>query len=156
MDKSSNILHIEFNNWFCGRDYPIGEPFETWMSYEHANFSNDQWCKENKLCVYAGNIDMSRNWTITATREWVEENCPQLLTDEEYDYTVIIYSGGQESRKIEHKKYSDFIVKPDKFGDYYGQFGWPFLEYCEENFGVHYYRDPDEYEDDGNEEDEDG
>ena len=145
-----DIIHISFNNWFCGRDYPIGEPFETWLSYHSMNFSNDEWCKKNKLCVYAGNIDMSRNYTITAPRDWVEKNCPQLLTDEEYEYKVIVYQNKKSKEIIEKKKYSDFVVQPDEYGHYYDRFDWPFLDYCEENFGVHYYsEDYDEDEDDG-------
>lgn len=32
---------------------------------------------------------MSCNYTISAPREWVEKNCPELLTDEEYTYYEI-------------------------------------------------------------------
>ena len=61
-------------------------------------------------------IDMSVNFCIAATKEWVVENCPKLLT--------------------EHR---EFLRAPDKNGEVYGQWDTPFLEYKEENFGIQYY-----------------
>ena len=72
---------------------------------------NDEWCKENKLCVYLGIVDMSYNYTVSAPKEWVEKNCPELLTN-----------------------YSDFIFLP-KEGEIkpeYDSWHQPFLDYCEE------------------------
>ena len=150
-----DIIYIEFNNWFSGRDYPIGEPFETWIGKHQ--FSNDEWCKENKLCVYVGNIDMSVNWCITATREWVKENMPDLLSCGGYTYETILYHKGKTIHQFNVGHYSDFIRNPNEDGDIEGRFGWPFLEYSEENFGSHYYKDPewsfDDDEDDDEEED---
>ena len=98
---------------------------------------------------------MSMNYTIAAPREWVEKYCPELLTDDEFTYKTGIHSKDAE-KIIEHKKkYSDFVDKPDKYGDVEDhRFGWPYLEYKPENFGVHWYRDPDEYEDEDDEEDD--
>lgn len=149
----SDIIYFEFNNWFSGRDYPIGEPFETWVNKN--KFSNEEWVKENKLCVRSGNIDMSVNWCITATREWVEKNCPVLLTNDEYSYIIILHDA-QGDHDIPHVgHYSDFLREPDEDGDVYGMFDWPFLEYSEENIGVHYYSEEDEYNDYNDEDDED-
>ena len=70
--EQQEIIYFEINNWFCGRDYPPIEPFKTWV---HTNrFSNDAWCKENKLVVMTGPIDMSSNWLVAAPRKWVEDN----------------------------------------------------------------------------------
>jgi hypothetical protein len=36
---------------------------------------------------------------------------------------------------------SQFIRHPDEDGDVHGRFGWSFPEYCEENYGVHFYEE---------------
>lgn len=170
---NKDVIYFSVNNWFCGRDYPDTKNFRKWMSDDfNQSFRNDEWCKENKLCVYYGTVDMSTNYTISAPREWVEKNCPELLTDNEYTY-VIRYGkskkklfGGYkyvwEDKEIK-KKYSDFVYSQedvdegecDSLGD------MPFREYCEENFGSEYYEtnwwedDEDEDEEDENNDDED-
>jgi hypothetical protein len=143
------VIYFSVNNWFCGEDYPPTENFKKWLGHDlNQAFRNDEWAKENKLCIYCGLIDMSMNYTISAPREWVEKNCPELLTDEEFTYVTCIHSASGERREEHKKKYSDFVDKPDKYGDVEDhRFGWPYLEYKPENFGVHWYHDPDEYED---------
>jgi hypothetical protein len=89
---------------------------------------------------------MSQNYTIAAPRSWVEENCPELLTDEEYTYITCMYGKDGEER-IEHKKkYSDFVDHPDSCGEVYDKFGWPYPEYKEENFGSNYYNEELSYD----------
>ena len=126
----SNVYYIELNNWFSGRDYPINGKLKEFV--ENHNFSNDEWCKENKLCVLCGNVDMSINWCITAPAEWVEDNCPELLGDEDYTYKVYVYRQGE--KKV-NKKYCEFL-RHGKDGTASSRFGVSFLEYREENFGV--------------------
>jgi hypothetical protein len=168
----NDIVYISVNNWFCGRDYPPTENFKTWLRDDlNQKFRSDKWAKENKLCIYYGMIDMSQNYTISAPREWVEKNCPELLTDEEYTYYSIIQKpkkklfGGYEyvEERIEHKKkYSDFVYYPDE-GETtpdYDKFDMPFREYCEKNFGseyyeTHYWDDDDEDEEESEEENND-
>ena len=151
-------------NWFCGRDYPDTPNFRKWFKDDlKQSFMSDEWCKENKLCVYQGMIDMSYNYTVSAPREWVEKNCPELLTDKEYTYTTQV--GSPEQMKSvefewewvteEHKKkYSDFVYEPEDGEDTpdCDRFNMPFREYREENFGCEYYEtgywDSDD-EDDG-------
>lgn len=151
------IIYFELDNWFGGRDYPDAEPFISWMRDDlNLTFSNEEWCKENKLCVEAGPIDMSTCFCIAAPRSWVEENCPKLLTDEECGTTFIISYYDKElgkrvdKEKYEHCSYSKFICKPEADGKVYGNLSkWPFREYKEENFGVHwndYYFHEDEEE----------
>lgn len=147
------IVYFELNNWFTGRDYPPCEPIASWV-HEY-RFNKDEWCKENKLCVLAGNIDMSQNWCITAPIGWVKENFPQLLSEERYTYTVMAYRYGNppEEQNFE-KAYSDFRRLPDEDGEVLGQFDWRFLDYEEDNFGVRWCNedgsmDEDEYEEDG-------
>lgn len=111
-----DIVYFELNNWFLGQDYPDAEPFITWMKDTILQFRNTEWVKENKLCVVDGNVDMSVNFCITATKEWVENNCPELLT-----------------------RYTQFIRTPDEDGEVYGRFGAPFKEYTEENIGIYYW-----------------
>ena len=127
--SGDEIVYFELNNWFYGQDYPADEQFKEWVNSHQ--FSKDEWCKENKLCVLCGNYDMSVNWCITAPKTWVEENCPKLLTDEKYIYTVCSYWRGVHRTLEKEKKYSDFL-RPDGIGQFY----WKFLDYAPENYGV--------------------
>ena len=138
------IIYFSVNNWFCGRDYPPTENFKKWLGDDlNQTFRNNEWAKENKLCIYYGYIDMSQNYTIAAPRSWVEKNCPELLTDDEYTYYTITYGGifNKETKHEHKKKYSDFVDKPDEDGYVTSRFGWPYLEYKEENFGSRYYEE---------------
>lgn len=147
------IVYFEINNWFCGRDYPKDEIFQKWIvDYQ---FRDNDWCKENKLVVLCGNVDMSISYCVAAPKTWVLENCPKLLSDEEYEYQTVIWRGkGNEEIQTHIKKYSDFLCHPDEDGDVYGWIdGWQFPEYCEENFGVHWHEY--EWEGDTNDEEDD-
>ena len=76
------IICFELNNWSCGKDYPNDEPFLTWIGNDlNIHFNDENWVKENKLCVVRSIIDMSVNFCITTTKSWVEKNCPKLLTE---------------------------------------------------------------------------
>lgn len=112
-----DIVYFELNNWFSGRDYPNTEPFLSWMRDDlNQKFRDEEWIKENKLVVVESLVDMSMNFCIAATKEWIEENCPELLST-----------------------YENFVRKPEDDEDVpYGRFGCPFLEYKEENIGYHY------------------
>lgn len=115
MDKE--IVYFELNNWIEGEYYPDDEPFTMWFENDFSiYFNNKDWIKENKLCVVCTVIDMSLNFCITATKEWIEKNCPKLLTE-----------------------YTQFLREVDEEdGCVYGQFGDEFLEYKEENIGIFY------------------
>lgn len=110
------IIYFELNNWACGYHYPDDEPFTDWMSDDlEQRFMDEKWVNENKLVVVESLIDMSFNYCITATKEWVQLNCPKLLTE----YTQFI-------------RYGEDGDLPE------GRFGCPFLEYNENNIGHHY------------------
>ena len=114
----SNIVYFELNNWFRGIYYPNEDPYISWLG-DDANivFLDEQWVKYNKLCVVWHVVDQSINLLITATQEWVEKNCPTLLTE-----------------------YTKFLRFPDEDGVIYGTFeDIKFLPYKKENIGVHYY-----------------
>ena len=134
--KIEEIIYFEINNWFAGRDYPYEDPFKQWV--KDAKFEDVEWCKNNKLCVKYGNVDMSVSWCVGATRSWVMEHCPNLLSDGEYTYDLIhCGSDGSEVRKSYPRKYSDFLCHCDEDGTYYSRIdGWKLPEYCEENFGA--------------------
>ena len=110
------VIYFELNNWFSGRDYPDAEPFLSWMGDDlNIKFRNRHWVKKNKLVVVESLVDMSSNYCITATKEWVEKNCPELLT-----------------------KYTQFIRGTEDYDELpEGRFGCPFLEYEENNIGIH-------------------
>lgn len=143
-----DIVYFSFNNWFSGRDYPIGDKYEELINSH--KFSNRSWVKENKLVVVTGNIDMSVNWCIAAPRQWVEENLPELLTNKEYNYDIITYYKGENTVTTYTKKYSDFVYPGTPCECKYGM---PFKEYDEEAVGV-YYVEEDEWEWNDDEEDE--
>lgn len=141
MNNNKDIVHFTLNNWMVGKDYPPGEPFETWMSFY--TLTHNTWCREQKICVYYGNIDMSTNYCVTATREWVEKNCPQLLSDDTYTYKETVYKGSLKETTEKIGKFSDFVVyEDDDEEEANNKFDWPFLEYKEENFGSFVYKDP--------------
>lgn len=126
----NEIVYFELNNWFAGIDYPDNERFINWMHDDlNIKFSSEKWAEENRLCIAVRFIDMSQNFCITATKNWVEKNCPELLTD-----------------------YTQFLRHPDEYGDVYGRFGDEFLPHEEENFGVTWTDLDDEYEEDEEEE----
>ena len=121
------VIFFELNNWFAGSDYPDCGPFLTWMKDDlHIPFSNNGWCIQNKICVIFEMIDMSQNFKITATRSWIEENCPCILTNK---YAKFICN-------LDVSKYDTNCTEYDEQFRYgYG----PFLKYCESNFGSHFY-----------------
>ena len=133
----NDIVYFELNNWFVGRDYPDAEPFLSWMRDDlNQTFRNEKWVKENKLCVVFSPIDMSQNYCITATKDWVLENCPDLLSDKEYDATFRVGSSSGWEKVVEHYSFKQFLRFPDEYGDVYSRFGIEFLPYEEENFGI--------------------
>ena len=140
IEKDEEIVYFEINNWFAGRDYPDDEIFSKWIN--DYQFRDDEWCKENKLCVMCGAIDLSINYCVAAPKYWVEEHCPKLLTDDECTYKTITVHWDDKGNQIcdthEYtKRYSDFLCHPDKDGYVYANIsGWEFPEYKEENFGV--------------------
>ena len=74
---------------------------------------------------------MSVNFCISASRQWVEENCPKLLSEDSMSYHVWSRQGGKTDIIVETKKYRDFI-RPDAETYNFGHF----LPYYEENFGL--------------------
>lgn len=112
----NDVVYFELNNWFPDKDYPDAEPFLSWMGLPYI-FRDNDWCVKNQLCIVETMIDMSNNFCITASRKWVEENCPDLLA-----------------------KYTQFLRHPDPRYDneVYGQFDCTFKEWKEENFGYEF------------------
>lgn len=45
----------------------------------HISFCDEEWCREQGICVESEVADMSINYCVTAKREWVEKNCPEIL-----------------------------------------------------------------------------
>lgn len=133
----NDIVYFELNNWFAGENYPDAEPFLSWLRDDtNQTFRNDEWVKENKLCVVFTPIDMSQNYCITATKDWVLKNCPDLLSDKEYDTKFITYGREGNKEHTEHYSFKQFLRFPDEDGNVYSDFGMEFLPYEEENFGV--------------------
>ena len=114
ISNRKDIVYFELNNWSPGTCYPNEEPFISWMKNDlFISFNNEEWIKENRLCVVREVIDMSFNFCISATTKWVMEYCPKLLF-----------------------KYTEFLRYKNESGIVYGNFGTEFLEYKEENIGI--------------------
>ena len=123
MDK--DIIYFELNNWMPYREYPPEAPYIEWCcltknqnddKYKQPKLRDEEWLKENKLVVVEALLDMSMNFNITATKEWVENNCPSLLTT-----------------------WSKFIRIPNEGCNLpEGRWDTPFLPYEEKNIGYHY------------------
>lgn len=122
-----DIFYFEVNNWIQGRDYPDEEPFLSWIGNDlKQHFKDDEWCRKNKLCVVFELIDMSLNFKVTATKEWIEKNCPCLFDNENKQFICEIDTNDYDEDDLE----------------YYEEFRYglgPFLKWTERNFGVHEY-----------------
>lgn len=139
------IIYFSVNNWFCGEHYPPTENFKKWLGDDcNLAFTNDEWCRNNKLCVNCGIIDMSINFTVSAPKSWVEKNCPELLPDKSHDYNIVHIENGKEVVDSKRNTYSDFVYTPEKDKPFIDKFGQPFLEYKEDNLGFHYYDEDEE------------
>ena len=135
--SNQEIVYFELNNWFGGRDYPNEEPFLTWCGDDsNLYFSNEEWVKDNKLVVLESYVDMSVNWCVTATKDWVLNNCPKLLSDESTEVVMVTRSKDGESKRTESYPYSSFLRYSDKDGIVYGRFDDEFRMYTEENIGT--------------------
>lgn len=130
----ADIVFFKCNNWFCGRDYPDSKTFREWMRNDlNLTLRDDSFAKKNRLCIHYGILDMANGFTVSAPREWVEKNCPEIIGSQ---FEVVPKEGE---------------TVPSE--DYYGI---PFREYKEENFGVEYYEvnwyddedDSDDYDED--------
>ena len=106
-----DVVYFELSHWTPGLGYPNKEPFLRWMKDDL--FQDEEWVKQNKLCVLRSMTDLTSDLCITASREWVEQNCPELLI-----------------------KYHQFLRFPDSDGIVYGKFGDEFLEYTDWNIGI--------------------
>lgn len=105
-------------------------------------------------------IDMIVNYCVTAPFNWVMEKMPELLSDRKYTYDVITHGFHAETGKVEdwtttyHRKYSNFL-RYNVDGRVESRFGYPFLDYSEDNIGVVWYDEDDfnpEYIDDEDDE----
>lgn len=121
-----------------GCKYPNNERFKYWMikygrnydDRENQIFQDENWVKENHLCVrcesspYEDRKKVYDSFCITATREWVQDNCPELLTD----YTEF----------LRYPTYSDYEYVTDRETIHMWdmKLGGIFLPYKEENIGI--------------------
>lgn len=154
--KLEDLVCFEVNNWTPGEDYPLCEPFISWMGNDlNLKFGDEDWCKKNRICVKGSAVDMSVSFQVTATREWVEQNCACLLLPE---YTEFVYTypepyfsdwylnrpslsdrmtEWQEKLKRRFEENKARILKDLKPSDLTGMpSGNAFLDYTEENIGL--------------------
>ncbi len=111
-----NAVYFELNMWEAGTFYPDESPFTDWITFrgnKQPLLDDIQFVRDNKLCVVVTVIDQSLIYCISASRDWVQQQCPNLLT-----------------------KYTKFLRHPSKDGNVYGQWGTEFIRYTEDNIGV--------------------
>lgn len=108
--NNDDIVYFWLNDW----DYPEADPYLGWMIDEDKPvFLNEDWVKENKLCVIVVPFIMDMYFFVTAKREWVEENCPSIL--DEYDA---------------------YLGTPNEDGEVQTPFYDNYLTYSEDNIGI--------------------
>lgn len=118
--ENDNIVYFELNDWSPGY-HPDVEPFLSWVCMRkdknyYINFRDEQWVKNNELVIVESLVDMSINFCVSAKRQWVEQNCPELLS-----------------------KYQEFIrIEEDGDDILYGDYGCPFLKWSKDNIGIHH------------------
>ena len=152
--NEENVIYFELNDWHKTDSYPPLPIFQKWV--KERKFSDEDWCKRNRLCVIAASPDEPlQHWLVTAPLEFVAEYCPELILAKDNpglnDYIIDIttISAGDKKRLIDreyiHKHITDFLRYPDKFGDVHSKFGigYNFAPYDEENFGVTFYTHED-------------
>lgn len=115
----NDIIYFELNDW-SPTFYPDEEPFISYIVFDknkdyYIKFRDINWIKENELVVVETLVDMSINFCVTAKREWVEKNCPRLLTN----FTQFIRTPKREEKVP------------------IGKFGCPFLKWSIENIGYY-------------------
>lgn len=148
--NEENVIYFELNDWHKTDSYPPLDIFETWI--KERKFSDDEWCKRNRLCVIAASPDEPlQHWLVTATTLWVAEKCPELLLAKdnpglnEYVVDITTVSAGYKKRLVKreyiHKKITDFLRYPDEFGNVHSKFGigYDFAQYDKDNLGVTFY-----------------
>ena len=108
--SNDDIVYFWLNDW----DYPEADPYLGWMiDEEKPVFLNEDWVKENKLCVIVVPFIMDIYFFVTAKREWVEKNCPSILAE-----------------------YSNYMIVPDENGEVLDPMCGRYKTYCEENIGI--------------------
>lgn len=162
--KFEDLVCFEVNNWTAGDDYPLCEPFTTWMGNDlNLKFADADWCKENRLCVKGSAVDMSVSFQVTALKEWVEKNCPCLFNPEYegfiYTYPEPYYADWylnreplsermaewQEKLKKRFEENKTKILKDLQPSDLTGMpSDHAFLNYTEENIGLTWVDDEDQ------------
>lgn len=128
------IIYFEINNWFVRRDYPDTPFFISALKNDlKQKFLNEKWIKENKLCVLHTVVDLSHNYCVTATKSWVENKCPELLTE----------------------KYNNFLRYPEEDCELPdANLAGYFLVYKEENIGLFHHIEEYDYGDDEDDDEE--
>ena len=123
--------NIWLNNWsseFC----PNKEPFLTWLDDDgFTTLVDPNWVKNQKgLTVCYSDVDMSINFAITATEEWINNNCPCILTNSEYK-----------------EKFTEKCVHVDEDLRKYADYGTPFIELNEYTEGklIYWSREKDKF-----------
>lgn len=108
------VVYLQINDW---NPYPkeskrlINDYLEGLINIEDESIGAQplyDWIKENKLCINQDVYDQSLQYWITTTKEWLEENFPELLL---------------------------FANEEPKDDCFKGDRKW-FLRYCDENVGL--------------------
>lgn len=72
------MIHFKVNNWDSDY-YPDSEPFYTWMDDNCELLKQSLNWDKSQVQVICYNNDMSLEYIVSATEEWIQENCPAIL-----------------------------------------------------------------------------
>lgn len=88
--RQGTIVYFQCNNWtpypeeasrfiydYLEGDFCSEDPDST--SVLKTPEEIDKWIRENDLCINQDLYDMSNQYWVTTTKEWLEENFPELL-----------------------------------------------------------------------------
>lgn len=121
----TDIVRFSVNNWeptcpeTCNNVPVLDNVFINLPDSDQFAFTDDDFCKQQKICVYNEMCDMSVTSNVVAPREWVEKYWPEIINSE-FDYT--------NKDDIPIFWYDDDNVWPDYHEDNFGC-SWP--EYYE-------------------------
>ena len=118
---NEEIYYINLNEWDYN-GHPNSDPFHDWMDDTKLDtyLRNEQFAKDNKICVRWFIIDMSVQFCITAPKSFVDKLCPCLWEEENKKFI---------------KPASDFPDDEPPESWLYGEYGEYFLPYTDEYIG---------------------
>lgn len=105
--RKGTVVYFQCNDWEPNPeessrfiyDYLEGSMYANDKNSTSVNKTPEEeitWMKANDLCVNVDNYDMSLNYWVTTTKEWLEENFPELLPFASETPQSFMYEGDEK------------------------------------------------------------